>query len=385
MRQYNERVVLQALRLHGAVAKAELARLTHLSTQTVSMIVDRLQADNLVIKQQAVRGKVGQPSIPIALNPQGAYSIGVKVGRRSTDVLLLDFAGQVQQRAALSYDYPDPLTLLPYLVQQSQALCEHLGDQAERIMGVGIAAPLSLGGWQSLLGVSPQRAQAWQGFDLSDELAQQLDIPVLGIKDTAAACVAELVAGHGRSVKSFLYIFLDTFVGGGLVLESQWRSGLHGNAGAVGSMALSTSGPDSNTPAQALSIASLHQLEQRLLAQGLDGNACYSDRALAPECWPHTQAWLEQTTHALALVAHNAACLLDLEAVIVDGNIGRGMLAKLLEGLRKQMGGYSWEGVHAPQLMAGTVGADARAIGGGLLPLYSAFAPDPEVFLKLDR
>jgi hypothetical protein len=34
---------------------------------------------------------------------------------------------------------------------------------------------------------------------------------------------------------------------------------------------------------------------------------------------------------------------------------------------------------------AGAVGADARAIGGALLPLYAHLAPDRELFLKLDR
>ena len=62
MRQYNERVVLHAIRLHGSLPKADLARLTQLSTQTVSLIIDRLHADGLVVKQAAVRGRVGQPS-----------------------------------------------------------------------------------------------------------------------------------------------------------------------------------------------------------------------------------------------------------------------------------------------------------------------------------
>ena len=42
MRQFNERVVLQAIRLHGSVAKAEIARLTRLTPQTVQIIIARL-------------------------------------------------------------------------------------------------------------------------------------------------------------------------------------------------------------------------------------------------------------------------------------------------------------------------------------------------------
>jgi hypothetical protein len=43
---------------------------------------------------------------------------------------------------------------------------------------------------------------------------------------------------------------------------------------------------------------------------------------------------------------------------------------------------YDWEGVHPPQLLPGTIGADAGALGGALLPLHANFAPDRDLFLK---
>ena len=58
MRQFNERIVLQAIRLHGALPKAELARLTQLSKQTVSIIVERLMDDGLLLKQDRIRTKL---------------------------------------------------------------------------------------------------------------------------------------------------------------------------------------------------------------------------------------------------------------------------------------------------------------------------------------
>jgi hypothetical protein len=78
MRQFNERIVLQVIRHNGAIAKADLARITHLSSQTVAVIVGRLLEDGLLIKQDRVRGRIDQPSVPLSLNPKGAYSIGVQ-------------------------------------------------------------------------------------------------------------------------------------------------------------------------------------------------------------------------------------------------------------------------------------------------------------------
>jgi hypothetical protein len=81
---------------------------------------------------------------------------------------------------------------------------------------------------------------------------------------------------------------------------------------------------------------------------------------------------------------HTAACLLDLEGVIIDGSFGRGLLAALLRELSEALDGYSWEGVARPEVLPGTIGSDARAMGGALLPLYANFAPDRDLFLKLE-
>ena len=390
LRQYNERVVLQAIRLHGAQPKADLARLTHLSTQTVSLIIDRLIEDGLVMRLAPVRGKVGQPSVPITLNSDGAFSIGIKIGRRNCDALLLDFSGQVRERSSLSYDFPDPKKLFAYVQSQMRALPAKLGAQrAERLVGVGVAAPLSLGGWQALLGVSKQRSEAWSGIDIQTQLQAMTALPVRLIKDTSAACVAELVAGRGRSTKSYVYMFIDTFIGGGMVIDSKLRAGLHGNAGAIGSMALGTIGHASHdvatragAVAQVLSVASLYQLELLFSQAGLDATACYDDRALEGAYLPHTQRWLKQATAAIAMVVQHTVCLLDMDAVIIDGSLSRSLLAMLRLELDVALQAYSWEGIEQPDVQLGMIGADARAMGGALLPLYSNFAPDHEVFLK---
>lgn len=383
LRQYNERVVLQAIRLHGALAGAEIARLTHLTAQTVSMITKRLEADGLLQRGEPQRGRVGQPSVPLSLNPDGAYAIGIKVGRRSVDVLLVDFTGQVRQRWTLDYRYPEPGELLAEIRRRLAEVSRQLApDTLARVQGVGIAAPLSLGGWQTLLDMPPDVAARWPKVDLAAEVAAFSPWPVHFLKDTSAACVAELVAGQGRSVQSFLYVFVDTFIGGGLVLDSQLRAGLHGNAGAIGSLPLQMAAGRRAAPAQLLSVASLLNLEQRFAAAGLDIGAVADDRALAAPWRPHTDDWLAEAAAAVALAVNGAACLLDLPSVIVDGSFSRGLQAALLQALDAALDRYSWEGVTRPTLAPGRIGSDARALGGAMLPLHANFAPDPTLFLK---
>jgi predicted NBD/HSP70 family sugar kinase len=385
VRQYNERVVLEAVRLHGALAAAEIARQTQLTAQTVSMIAKRLLDDGLLVKGAPQRGKVGQPSVPLSLNPDGAFAIGIKVGRRSLDTLLVDFTGAVRQRWSLDYRHAEPDAVLAEIAQRLKDIRRKLSaEQRERVQGVGIAAPLSMGGWQQLLGAPARSADKWQRIDLAAEVAACTELPVTLVKDTAAACIAELVAGRGRGVRSFLYVFVDTFIGGGLVLDGHLRAGLTGNAGAVGSLPLWLArGERDNPPAQLLSVASLLNLEQLYGGAGLDVAAAGDERALQAPWRKHTARWLADASAAIAQAVNCAACLLDLDGVILDGSFARELQAALLEETEGALARYSWEGVSRPQLLPGRIGSDARALGGALLPLYANFAPDRELFIKV--
>ena len=382
LREYNERVVLQAIRLHGALPGAEIARLTGLTAQTVSTITKRLIDDGYLRKGEPVRGKVGQPSVPLSLDPHGAYSIGIKVGRRRLDTLLIDFAGQPCARWSLDYRFPDPDAVLAELRLRFTAIRRKLGPaRRERLQGVGLAAPLALSSWRALLGVAPEAAERWNRLDLREAVAAMCDGPVHSMKDTAAACVAELVEGRGRGMHSFLYIFVDTFIGGGLVIDSHLRNGLTGNAGAIGSMPLGL--PDGHGAApQLLSVASLHALEQAWRDAGLTDPGFDGPEALQPPWRDVTRAWIARAGIAIAHAIHGAVCLLDLDGVIVDGAIHRGLLDELIASIEAAMRQSNWEGVTAPQLFAGTIGPDAGALGGALLPLHANFAPDRDLFIK---
>jgi predicted NBD/HSP70 family sugar kinase len=335
-----------------------------------------------VNKQERLRGNIGQPSVPIALNSDGAYSIGVTIGCRATEVLLIDFLGAVRERFELSYTFPSPSKVFGEISKRLKAIELLLGKKnSQRISGIGIAAPLGLDGWQQILGVSSKQLTPRATIDIRETIQALTDLPVEFVKDTSAGCLAELVAGRGKTVESFLYLFVDTFIGGGLVLDSRLWVGLNGNAGAVGSMPLRT--PDSNEmPPQLLSEASLLNLEALYQLAGLDTEAVRDGRALQTPWQVHTNVWLHDAATAIAFAVQSAACLLDFEGVVIDGAFSRELLESLIVAVRDVLDSYSWEGVYRPGILAGVVGADARAIGGALLPLYAQFAPGQETFEK---
>ena len=384
MRQFNERIVLQAIRHHGALPKADLARVTHLSTQTVANVVSRLMNDGLLLKQDRVRGRIGQPSVPLALNPEGAFSIGIQVGRRNLELTVVDFCGQRVTGCARDYDHPDPDHLFDLLDSGLQGLRAEMGERWSRVVGAGLTAPLSLHLWGDLLGPDAAAAlRRWEGVDLRAEVQARVDLPVLFAKDTTAACVAELLQGRGRSVRSFLYVFVGTFVGGSVVLDGRVSAGERGNAGAIGSIPVGLPGP-TGKPAQLLQLASGGLLERALAERGLDPMLVRQPAVMLPPCESITADWLERAAGSLAMTAVSATALLDIDAVVIDGALEPSLQAALTEATRAALNRFEYAGIRQPRLLFGEVGAHARVLGAALLPLHGLFFPDKDVFLKPD-
>ena len=94
-RIYNERLIVSLVRRHGQLAKTDLTRLTGLAAQTITTIVNRAADRQLLLRREPLRGRLGQPSVPYSLNPEAAYSFGLKVDHRSADVALVNFVGDV--------------------------------------------------------------------------------------------------------------------------------------------------------------------------------------------------------------------------------------------------------------------------------------------------
>jgi len=388
LRRYNERVLLTTLRKLKTASKADLARLTDLTPQATTRIVDDLEAGDLVVREGRRLGGKGQPSVMYGINPTGAYSIGVKVGRRDMDILLMDFGGAVLEKIGCDFECPEPEFLLDKIEQGIEALSSKLSRREYgKLMGVGVAMPWFIGAWTQELGMSEALAQQWQEINFGEEVAKRTDLPVFFENDCSAAAIAELQFGHGIDVSNFLYMFIGTFIGGGLVLKGNLEAGVHGNAGAVASMPVPPSKLASTPPVEGpfellLNRASLFGLRRHLNANGIAIKSVFELDTVMDEARPFVQEWLDDSADALVYALLSAAGILDLEAVIFDTYLPRYLLIELVETISRRLHQVVPSGVFTPTILAGKVGGDAVAIGGAILPFYSNFAPDKTVMLK---
>lgn len=381
VRAHNERLVLTLIRQQGPLAKAEIARLTGLSAQTVSVIMRSLEADGLLAKGEPIRGRVGQPSVPIELRPTGAFFLGLKVGRRSLELVLTDFLGTIRNRVHLTHRFPSPDGVVMFARHGiSQLLAELSEEERGRVAGMGIAVPFRLWDWAKTLGLDDDAMDDWRTRDIRAEIEERCDFPVFLQNDASAACSAEVVFGdaEGRP-DDFLYFFIGFFIGGGLVLHNAVYTGKTGNAGAVGSVPI---GFDGNKLTQLVDVASLSCVEEAMMRNGLSTDAIWS----SPKSWDAPAEiidhWIDEASQGLAYAIASAASLIDFGCVMIDGWMPETVRDALVQSTRTKAALLNTAGIELPDIREGTIGSDARALGAASLPLSEKFLVDRNALMK---
>ena len=380
MRAFNARLTLSLVRQHGSLTKTELARMTGLSAQTVSVIMRELEAEELLVRGEPIRGRVGQPSVPLSLNPDGAFFLGLKVGRRSADLVLVDFLGNPRKRLHRSYPWPLPADIVAFTREGIGAVTAELAAEARlRIAGLGIAIPFELWNWSEYLDVPAGELDCWRDVDLADEIAQISPYPVYLQNDATAACAAELVFGRHPGRPDFVYFYVGTFIGGGIVLNGGLYPGRFGNAGGFGPMPIT--GPTGKMELL-IDHASITVLERMLKAAGRDPSVLWD----SPDDWSEieelAQAWVGIVARGLAQAIVSSVSVMDFDVAIIDGSLPARFREAIVEETRREMGKFDLRGLTRPSIVPGSIGSLARALGAASLPLFDRYLIDQKTLTR---
>lgn len=367
MREANERVLLTVLRRNPSITKAEIARSTGLSAQTVARLVGALETDGLVLRGEPNRGRIGQPSIPLSLNPLGAIFLGMKVGRRSVEMIAIDFLGNVLDREQLLHSYPNFDDVLVFAREASEQIRNRLPETLRsRVSGLGVAMPFHLWSWAQHIGVDASMMADWKHRDLRAEIADSVGLPVFLQNDATAACSAEMVFGEKPLPANSLFFYIAFFIGGGLVINHSLYVGATGNAAGLGPFTVA----DRDGHARPLiELASLSVLETRLAAAKCDTQRMWTN----PEAWDFpfalVEEWCGECSFALASAVRSAQSLLDLNTILIDGWLPRDVVERIFKGVREEFDKMERTGISTPNIVPGTIGKDARTIGAASIPL----------------
>ncbi|MFD7923125.1 ROK family protein [Streptomyces sp. NPDC059740] len=234
---YNQAVVLDAIRTRGPVSRVELGPLTGLTNQTVSNVVRRLLAAGLVTESGHAPSSGGKRRTLLTPRAEGAYAAGVHIDPEVVRIVLVDLVGRVLVSTRIRPGAGDPADLVRRAALTVRRVTARAGVDPARLLGVGVATPGPIDRAEGLV-VGPPNLPGWGRVPLSRLFAEATRTPVAMDNDATAAAIGERWIGGQDRAGSFLFVYVGTGVGAGIVLGGTVLHGDTGNAGEFGHMAV---------------------------------------------------------------------------------------------------------------------------------------------------
>ncbi len=393
MGDFNQTVVLDVIRRAGrGLARAEVARRTGLSPQTLTNVARRLLDLGLVVEEgEAARSGPGRPGTLLRLDPGSRFAVGVHLDPATMTFVLLDLSGAVRARAQVPTPVPeDPDAVLDGLVAEIEGLLAGAGVDRDRVLGVGIAAPGPIDVGAGVV-LDPPHLPGWHDVPLRDAVAERTGLRAVLDKDVIAAACAHL--WHpGERASDFVFVYLGTGVAVSTVLHDEVVRGVSGNAGESGHLVADPTGARCwcgrrgclGAVLRAEALAEQGRAAGVTLPDWGDGTDPRAvDDAVTALC-AAAGAGHAGARDVLRLAGRRvgmAACvltdLLDVPAILVGGPLWDRVAPYAAQALADEVAAHPVPGGHPLTVASSAFGPEVGAVGAGCILLGRAFTPRP--------
>ncbi|MEL7538092.1 MAG: ROK family transcriptional regulator [Pseudomonadota bacterium] len=359
----SERRVLGTTVRGGALRQTALVRATGLAQQSISRIVKGLvSAGALAESERVLSGKRGQPGISIRVVPEFAYTFGISMMTDAISVALMDFSGAVVDEA----HHDIPAMTRNAVLDSVESIIDELIDRnaiAEtRIFGMGIGISGRYIGPGAVYN-TPSPLDDWALVAIDRLFEERFSMPVWVENDGNAAAVGESLVGVGRTLNNFAYLFIDTLLGGGIIMDHELMRGCNGNGGEIGLL----------LPKNLYQHPSLESLRQTLGEHGVEYPGVSQMIHEFDIDWPGIDEWILKTRSSFSLIASALAAILDPEAIVLGGRMPASLARRVIPYINIYNDSRRGKPRALPRLLVSKAGGDASAIGAAALPFKEHF------------
>jgi predicted NBD/HSP70 family sugar kinase len=380
VKDYNEVVVLGLVRSSGPIARPAIAAATGLTLQTVSNITRRLLAAGTIV-EDADQGS-GRRRRALRINPDAGYAIGIQLVRSSLAVGVVDLAGEIRSRAETAIEpEEEPAAVLARLAALVDGAVEEAAVDKSKLLGAGIGAPGPLDLREGTL-LNVLHPRSWTHFPLLAKVAEALKLRTIMDNDATAAALGAHWRGIGDGAESFIYLYLGTGIGGGLVLDGQAYRGHRGNTGEISHIQVDPSGPPCECGSNG--CLALYTNPDGLLREATkaaleavdpvtDPPQTLEELVAHPD--PRIQAVLQRAGTHLAKVMVECTRVLDPELIVLGGPLVPSLGEPFATAIENGLKAIDEPGAPPPRVELSANSSDVGVIGAATLVLHDLYAP----------
>lgn len=231
-RQASTRLVIEQVLRGGPISRAEIARGTGLSKQTISEVMRELERGGWVREEGQVQGAVGRSAVTYAIRPDAAFVLGIDLGGTKLHLALADLHGQIVAEIVEPTQHAGGAAVIEQIGRLADTLVEKVGIARDRVRSAVMGSPGIVDPRSGAIMIAPN-VPGLDTFDVRAALRARLGIDVAIENDVNLAAVGEHWCGGSKDARSFAFVALGTGIGLGIFADGRLLRGARGAAGEI--------------------------------------------------------------------------------------------------------------------------------------------------------
>ena len=333
VRSHNRRLLLLTLLDQQPISRVRLARLTGLSTTTVTNLTGDLLTEGVIeevgVDLEAVTQGAGRPPVALELARDSRLAIGVHIGVRTVRIVLCNLLAAVVDGISFAIDSNRPASeIVEQIITTVLALASRAGltNQSSELVGLGVGASGLVDCERGVNHFAPNLG--WRDVPLRDMLQSGLGLRVVVDNNVRYMALGESMYGAGHAVRALAFIYARVGVAAGLVVDGKIYRGAGYGAGEIGHWIMAPAIPADESPVTLEHLLSertlvriAHELAPTVVPEShaRDADAVAAVLAAARAGHPALQAMLAERARYLGIAMANLVDVLNPELLLLGG------------------------------------------------------------------
>ncbi|MDF2524493.1 MAG: transcriptional regulator/sugar kinase [Clostridiales bacterium] len=242
LRKVNETELLDLIRIHKSVSRAELSNLTGLSPTAIGVIVLNLLDAGYIIETGSGESNGGRRPVMLELKPKSFYSVGVDMDVNYINLVLMDITGEViKEKYSTVSEFLDSTSVIEFVANNINEIIKEQGLNSEQVLGVGVSIPGMVDSRNGIVTFAPNLM--WENVNVKQQLTELLGISVFVENESMASAIGENWVGLCQGVSNFICINSKSGIGSGIFISGKPYRGVGCTAGEIGHIVIDDEGP----------------------------------------------------------------------------------------------------------------------------------------------
>lgn len=227
--------IIQLVWEQKVVSRADLSRLSGLSRSTITLNVDTLLKQGILI-EESTDGSHKRTRTRVAINKKLGIFVGIELDADCCEVGICNIMGSLLSLDCFSIEYnTGPDQIFEQLVTSIQQLRATQPDNQSTILGIGVGLPTPVD-FQKGYAVHPAFMPGWHHYPIGDKLCQVFGCPVFVDNEVNTMAFGEAYLNEKYRGENLLFLKLGVGIGAGMIVEGgiyRGNSGMSGNIGHI--------------------------------------------------------------------------------------------------------------------------------------------------------